>query len=191
MSLIGIVFNIQLLKYAWENGVAAYGVLMYVSMIFFAIFLGYSSGFAPVFEFHFGARDYKEFRGLLKRSLVIIVIFSVSMFVFAELLAYPIASIFVGYDKVLMKLTLDGFFIYLFSYLFMGVAIFGSSFFTALNNGLVSAIISFLRTIVFQLGAVLLLPLIWKVSGIWSSIVVAEFMASIVCVTFIVRYKKI
>lgn len=190
MSFVGIVYNMQLLKYAGENGVAAYGVLMYVSMIFSATFLGYSSGVAPVFGYHYGAGDHTELKGLLKKSLVIIGAFSISMLILAEVLAHPISAIFVGYDQQLMKITVQGFVIYSFSYLFMGMAIFSSSFFTALNNGLVSALISFLRTLVFELGAVLLLPLIWEINGIWASIVVAEFMATVVGVAFMIALKK-
>lgn len=190
MSLVGIVYNMQLMKYAGEDGVAAYGVLMYVSMIFAAAFLGYSSGVAPVFGYHYGANDYGELKGLLKKSLIIIGTFSISMFVLSEGLAHPISAVFVGYDKQLMELTVNGFVIYSFAYLFMGMAIFSSSFFTALNNGLVSAVISFLRTLVFELGAVLLLPLIWEINGIWASIVVAEFMATVVGVIFMIGLKK-
>ena len=189
MSFVGIVYNMQLMKYAGEDGVAAYGVLMYVSMIFAAAFLGYSSGVAPVFGYHFGAYDYGELKGLLKKSLVIIGTFSLSMFALSAGLAYPISAVFVGYDENLMGMTVNGFVIYSFAYLFMGMAIFSSSFFTALNNGLISAVISFLRTLVFELGAVMLLPRIWQINGIWASIVVAEFMATVVGVIFMVKLR--
>ena len=190
MSLVGIVYNMQLMRYVGEDGVAAYGVLMYVSMIFAAAFLGYSSGVAPVFGYHYGASDYGELKSLLKKSLAIIAAFSVGMFALSEGLARPIAAVFVGYDRQLMALTVKGFFIYSFAYLFMGTAIFSSSFFTALNNGLVSAAISFLRTLVFELGAVLLLPLRWGTDGIWASIVVAELMATVVGALFMVGLRK-
>lgn len=190
MSLVGIIYNMQLMKYAGENGVAAYGVLMYVSMIFSAAFLGYSNGVAPVFGYHFGAGNHRETRGMLKRSLVIIGAFSVAMFVIAECLSYPIASVFVGYDNQLMELTRHGFVIYSFAYLFMGAAIFSSSFFTALNNGLVSAVISFLRTLVFEIGAVLLIPVFLGIHGIWSSIIVAELMASVVGLSLMACLRK-
>ena len=159
-------------------------------MVFAAAFLGYSSGVAPVFGYHSGANDYGELKGLLKKSLIIIGTFSISMFVLSEGLAHPISAVFVGYDKQLMELTVNGFVIYSFAYLFMGMAIFSASFFTALNNGLVSAVISFLRILVFELGAVLLLPLIWEINGIWASIVVAEFMATVVGVIFMIGLKK-
>ena len=190
MSFVGIIYNMQLMKYVGEDGVAAYGVLLYVSMIFAAAFLGYSSGVTPIFGYHYGANNYREPKGLLKKSLIIIEIFSLSMFLLSEGLARPISAIFVGYDKQLMDLTVNGFVIYSFAYLFMGMAIFSSSFFTALNNGLVSAVISFLRTLVFELGAVLLLPLIWRINGIWASIVVAELMAAVVGILFIVLLRK-
>ncbi len=190
MSFVGIIFNIQLLKYAGENGVAAYGVLIYVSMIFSATFLGYSSGVAPVFGYHYGANDQRELKDLLKKSLVIIGIFSIGMLAISETFARPISATFVGYDPQLLEMTVQGFIIYSFSYLFMGMGIFGSSFFTALNNGLISALISFLRTLVFELGAVMLLPIIWEINGIWFSIVVAEFMAAVVSAVFIIALRK-
>lgn len=189
-SFVGIILNIQLLKYAGENGVAAYGVLMYVAMIFSAAFAGYSNGVAPVFGYHYGADDRGELKSLLKRSLIIIGTFSVGILTISEALAYPISSIFVGYDRQLLEMTVQGFVIYSFSYLSMGMGIFGSAFFTALNNGLISAVISFLRTLVFELGAVMLLPVIWGINGIWSSIVLAEFMAAVVSIGFMVMLRK-
>ena len=189
MSVVSMLYNIQLMKYAGEDGVAAYGVLMYVNMIFLAAFIGYSVGAAPVISYHYGAGNYGELKGLLKRSLVLIGIFSVSMLVLAEGLARPLSLIFVAYDRELLDLTLRGFLIYSFSFLFAGIAVFGSSFFTALGNGLVSALISFLRTLVFQMAAVLILPLIWGIDGIWISIVAAELMAAAVTVLFLIGMK--
>lgn len=185
MSLVSMLYNVQLMKYAGEDGVAAYGVLMYVNMIFLAAFLGYSIGTAPIIGYHYGAMNHNELKSLLKKSFVIIGSFSVLMFIVAEILALPLANMFVGYDKELLQLTLRGFLIYSFSFLFAGVAIFGSGFFTALNNGLVSALISFLRTLVFQMAAVLLFPVIFGIDGIWISIVVAELMAFVVTLIFI------
>ena len=190
MSVVGMLYNIQLMKYAGEDGVAAYGVLMYVNMIFLAAFIGYSVGVAPVVGYHYGAGNHEELKGLLKKSLVLIGIFSVSMVVLAEGLARPLALIFVGYDPELLDMTLRGFLVYSFSFLFAGLAIYGSSFFTALGNGLVSALISFLRTLVFQVAAVLIFPLIWGLDGIWFSIVAAELVAALVTVAFLVGKRK-
>lgn len=190
MSLVGMLYNIQLLKYAGENGVAAYGVMMYVSMIFAATFIGYSIGTAPIVGYHDGARNYKELKGLLRKSLVMIGMFGIGMILAAELLAVPLAKIFVGYDAGLMEMTVSGFRIFGLSFAFMGFAIFASGFFTALNDGITSAIISFLRTIVFQCAAVLILPLIWEIDGVWISIVVAEFMAVILGAFFLVWKRK-
>ena len=190
MSLVGMLYNAQLIKYAGEDGVAAYGVLMYVSMIFIAAFLGYSIGTAPVIGFHYGAENHTELKSLLKRSLVIIGSFSLGMVVLSEVLAYPLSKIFVGYDKGLLELTLRGFVIYSFCFLFAGVSIFGSSFFKALNNGLISALISFLRTLVFQVATVVILPLFWKIDGIWLSIVVAELLSFVVTVLFLIAKRK-
>lgn len=189
-SIVSMLYNTQLMKYAEEDGVAAYGVLMYVNLVFLAVFIGYSIGTAPVIGYHFGAGNHQELKNILKKSTVIISISAVSMLLLSELLAYPLAKIFVGYDEALMQLTLQGFKIFSFAFLFSGFAIFGSSFFTALNDGLTSALISFLRTLVFQVIAVLLLPLLFGINGIWFSIVAAEFVATIVTITFIIGKKN-
>ena len=180
MSLVSMLYNIQLLRYAGEDGVAAYGVLMYLNMIFLAAFLGYSVGTAPVVSFHYGAGRSGELRGLLIRSLWAVALFAVVMFATAELLARPLSMIFVSYDPQLLAITLRGFAIYSFSFLFAGFSIYSSAFFTALNNGLVSALISFLRALVFQVAAVLVFPLFWQLDGIWFSIVAAEALSALV-----------
>lgn len=190
MSVVGMLYNVQLMEYAGENGVVAYGVMMYVSMIFCALFIGYSIGVAPVIGYHDGAKNYAELKGLLKRSVVLIGVFAVGMVIAGEVFAVPLAELFVGYDTALMDTTVWGFRIFAVSFLFMGYAIFGSSFFTALNDGLTSAIISFLRTLVFQVAAVLLLPLIFGLDGIWYSIIVAEFMAMVLSAVFVVVKRK-
>lgn len=190
MSLVGMLYNIQLISYAGENGVAAYGVMMYVSMIFSAAFMGYTIGTAPVTGYHYGAGNHEELKGLLAKSLKMIGIFGVTMLVCAEVLATPLAKIFVGYDAELMELTVSGFRIFSLGFLFMGFAIFASGFFTALNDGLTSALISFLRTLVFQVGAVLLLPVLFDIDGVWYSIVVAECMAVILGGAFLIGKRN-
>jgi Na+-driven multidrug efflux pump len=190
MSVVGMLYNVQLMKYAGENGIAAYGVIMYVNFAFLSMFIGYSVGTAPVISYHFGAQNHRELKSLLRKSAVIISAFAILMFVVAEAFAKPIAQAFVGYDKELMEMTLRGFLIFSFSFLFAGFAIFGSGFFTALNDGLTSAIISFLRTLVFQIVAVIILPLIWKVDGIWISVVLAEIMAVVLTVVYIFAKQK-
>lgn len=190
MSLVSILYNVQLLKYAGEDGVAAYGVLMYVSMIFLAIFIGYSIGTAPVISYHYGAGNHNELKSLLKKSAIIIIIASFIMVLFSFALATPLSYIFVGYDKTLLELTKQAFFIFSFMFLFAGINIFSSSFFTALNNGLISALLSFLRTLVFQVAAVLILPLIFGIDGIWISISIAELLACIVSLFFVVIKRK-
>lgn len=190
MSVVGMLYNARLMHYAGENGVAAYGTIMYVNFIFLAIFIGYSTGVAPVISYHYGADNTEELKGLLKRSGVIILSASAVMFVVALLLAEPLARIYVGYDQALLDMTVRAFTIYSFSFLLAGIAIFGSSFFTALNDGLTSALISFLRTLVFQIAAVMLMPLIWGVDGIWASIVAAEGMAVAMTVVFLIAKRK-
>ena len=190
MSLVAMLYNAQLIKYAGEDGVAAYGVLMYVNMIFLAAYIGYSVGGAPIIGYNFGAKNNSELKSVLKKSFVIFGICSFAMLLMGLVLAEPLSRLFVGYDTALMDMTVNAFYIFSFSFLFAGIAIFGSSFFTALNNGLVSAIISFLRTLVFQIAAVLLLPMVWGIDGIWVSIVIAEFMAALLSVIFIFANRK-
>lgn len=185
MNIVGILYNLQLLKYAGENGVAAYGVMMYVSMIFSAAFIGFSIGVEPVISFHNGACNHAELRGLLRKSLTIITVFGVGMIASAEALASPLSKAFVGYDAELLELTVSGFRIFALSFGFMGFGIFASGFFTALNDGLTSALISFLRTLVFQSAFILLLPLIWGIDGVWISVVAAEFMAVLLSAIFL------
>lgn len=184
MSLVSMLYNYQLVRLAGEDGVAAYGVLMYVNMIFLSAFLGFSTGTAPVVAFHFGARHTEELKSLLGKSIRIIAAFSLVMFAAGELLARPLSDLFVGYDPALRALTLRGFSIFSVSFLAAGIPIYGSSFFTALNNGFVSAAISFLRTVVFNVAAVLVLPLIWGIDGVWFSAVVTEAVAAGLAVFF-------
>lgn len=190
MSLVSMMYNVQLMKYAGENGVAAYGVLMYVGMIFSAVFIGYSVGAAPVVGYHYGAQNLEELKGLLKKSIVLIGIFAILMFGSGQLLSAPLSRMFVGYDKELFDMTVHAFTVFSFSFLFSGFAILGSSFFTALGDGLVSALISFLRTLVFQCLSVLIFPLFWQLDGIWFSIVAAEIMAVVVTVLFLFGKRK-
>ncbi|WP_251353422.1 MATE family efflux transporter [Hominisplanchenecus murintestinalis] len=190
MSIVSMLYNSQLIRYAGEDGIAAYGVLMYVNFVFLAAFIGYSTGTAPIIGYHYGAGNHRELKSLRKKSFLLIVICSGGMFMLAELLAKPLGGIFVGYDQNLLDLTVRAFTIYSFSFLFAGIAIFGSSFFTALNDGLTSAVISFLRTLVFQAAAVLLFPLYFGIDGIWLSIVAAEWMAMLVTLMFIVGKRK-
>lgn len=190
MSVVSMLYNAQLMKYAGEDGIAAYGTLMYVNFIFISIFIGYVTGMAPVVSFHYGAGNKGELKGLLKKSTLIVIISSCAMFVISEFMAGPLAKIFVSYDKELLTMTVHAFRIYAFSFFFAGLAIFGSAFFTALNDGLTSALISFLRTLVFQCAAVMIMPLIWGLDGIWLSIVVAEVMAVMVTLFFLILKRK-
>lgn len=189
-SIVNSLYNIQLMNLAGENGVAAFGTIMYVNFIFIAIFLGYSIGSAPLVSYHYGAGNHDELKNLFGKSLRLIGIWGLMLFILAQLIARPLAAIFVGYDADLFSMTQNGFRIYCIAYLINGFNIYGSSFFTALNNGLISAAISFLRTLVFQLAAVLLLPLLLSINGIWSAVAVAELLTLGLTVTFFVRNRK-
>lgn len=190
MSLVSMLYNVQLLRYAGQDGVASYGVLMYVMLVFQSIFIGYSIGVAPVVSYQYGAKNSAELRGLRQKSLRVIGAAAVLMFAVALLSAEPLSRIFVGYDVALLDLTLHAFSIYSFSFLFAGFSIFASAFFTALNDGLTSAVISFVRTLVFQVVCVLVFPLIWGVDGIWLAIVGAEMLAVAVSAGFLVIKRK-
>ena len=190
MSVVSMLYNYRLMELAGEDGIAAYGVMMYVSFVFVAIFIGYAIGSAPVVGFHYGAGNHGELKSLLKKSLTLTAAAGVSMAGLSVLLATPLSGIFVGYDEGLYELTRRGFLLYSASFLFSGFGIFGSSFFTALGNGGVSAAISFLRTLVFQVSAVLLLPLLWGIDGVWLSITAAEVLATGVTVAFLVAMRK-
>ena len=189
-SIVAVIYNIQLLKYAGEDGVIIYGVLMYVSLIFTAIFVGYSNGIGSVFSYHYGAGNHRELRNLRKRTLTLIGIVSAAMFVLSEALAHPFSALFLQDAPKLLPGAVHAFRIISVAYLFTGLAIFGSAFFTALNNGQVSALISFLRTFVFELGAVLLLPLLFGVDGIWYAIVFAELTAAVVGSIFMAALRR-
>ena len=190
MSVVSMLCNGQLMAKAGEDGVAAYGVLMYVSMVFQAIFIGYAVGTAPVVGYHHGAGNRGELKGLLRRSVLLIGGFSAAMCLAGETLGRPLSVIFVGYDPDLLDMTAHAFAIFSVAFLFSGFAIFGSSFFTALNDGLTSALISFLRTLVFQCAAVIIFPILWGLDGIWWSIVAAEVMAVAVTLAFLTAKRK-
>ncbi|MCM1158872.1 MAG: MATE family efflux transporter [Bacteroidales bacterium] len=184
-SVVSIIYNFQLLKYVGENGVSAYGVIMYVEFIFAAIFIGYSIGSAPIISYHYGAKNHAELKNMLKKSVLLTIGGGIVLTGLAFLLADPLARLFVGYDAELFALTAHAFRLFAFSFLLTGFNIFVSSFFTALNNGAVSAAISFLRTLVFQTLSVLILPLLFKVDGIWLAITAAEVFACIISTIFI------
>lgn len=190
MSVVSMLYNFQLLKYAGENGVAAYGVIMYVNFIFVAIFIGYSIGTAPIIGFHYGAKNHSELKSIFKKSMNLNMLAGIVLALLALLLSRVLSELFVGYDKELCDMTIRGFRIYALSFLFCGFNIFGSSLFTALNNGLVSAIISFLRTLLFQVAAILIMPVIWGLDGIWYSVAVAEVVALILTMSFVMKLRE-
>ena len=190
MSVVSILYNSQLIRYIGNDGVAAYGVLMYVNMIFISTFIGFAVGTAPIVSFNYGAENTDELKNILKKSYSVLIICGFAMLGAGELLARPLSSVFVGYDEELLELTVGAFRIYSFTFLFAFIPIYGSSFFTALNDGKTSAIISFLRTIVFQIAAVELLPLFLGVKGIWLSIVVAEVSAALLTLFFLKKNRK-
>ena len=189
-SVVGMLYNFQLLRLAGQNGVAAFGVLMYVEFIFAAVFIGYAIGCAPIVSYHFGAGNRGELQNLLRKSILLMGVGGLAMVGVAQGLAGPMARLFVGYDDTLCQMTVHAFRIATLSFVLVGFNIFASSFFTALNDGVVSAIISFLRTFVFKLSAVLLLPLIWELDGIWWAEVAAEICAFGLGAAFLLGKRK-
>lgn len=191
MSLVNLLYDIQLMKIAGADGVAAYGIIMYVSFIFSGTYLGYSIGIAPIVGFHYGADHRGELKNLFKKSIILIGVASVIMTTMAELLSGALAGIFVSYDKALMEMTTTAIRLYSLSFLISGFNVFGSAFFTALNNGGISALISFMRTLVFQILMIFILPVLWGLNGVWLAIVAAELMALLVTgICFVVNRKR-
>ena len=189
-SLIGILYNLQLMRMVGELGVAAYSVMMYVDFAFAAVFLGFSMGSGPIISFHYGAGNVVELKSILRKSVTVIGAASVSMVVLAQVLGRPLAMAFVGYNPELLEMTVHGFRIFALSYLFCGMGVYGSGFFTALCNGAVSALISFLRLFLFRGGMVILLPLFLKLDGIWLAVVVADALGALIAVLLIWIYRK-
>lgn len=189
-SVVSMIYNFQLMKYVGEDGVSAYGVLMYVQFIFVAIYIGYAIGCAPITGYHFGARNHNELKNMLRKSSFLSAVSGVVLTILAIALSSPLAKLFVGYDKELYELTRHAFRLFAYSFLLAGFNIFTSSFFTALNNGAVSAAISFMRTLIFQTSSVLILPIFLGVDGIWWAITVAEFFAFILSLTFLFAKRK-
>lgn len=190
MSIVGMLYNVQLMQYAGEDGVAAYGVIMYLNFVFMAVFIGIAIGTAPLIGFNHGADNRLELKNLFRKSLVILLVVSLAMAGLAVAFARPLSAIFVGYDQTLLDMTVRGLVIYALSFLLSGFNMFGSSLFTALNNGLISAVISFVRTLVCQIAAVMLLPLVWQLDGIWVSVVVAELAALVLTAVFTAKFRK-
>ena len=190
LSLVCMLYNMQLLRIAGQNGVAAYGVIMYVNFIFISIYLGYSFGTAPIIAFSYGAKNTAELQNVLKKSLKLLLGAGVTLFGVAFLFSGILAKIFVGYDAELYAMTARGFRLYAVSYLLAGFNIYGSSFFTALNNGIVSAVISFLRTVLFEVAAILILPIFFKLDGIWCAISVAEMASLGITTAFFFTLRK-
>lgn len=190
MSVVNMLYNYQLIKYAGEGGVAAYGVMMYVNLVFLAIFIGYSVGAAPIVGFNFGAQNRAELKNLRRKSTIIIIAASIVMVVVSQLSASGLAGIFIADNPDLREFTTRGFRFFAILFMFAGINIFGSSFFTALNNGAVSALISFLRTLVFQISAVLILPLFWGSDGIFISVAFAELLSCVLTIVFLITKRK-
>ena len=189
-SIVNILYNYQLMRLAGEDGVAAYGVIMYVTFIFAAVNIGYSIGSAPVVSYNYGAGNQKELKNIFRKSVVAIGSAGITMTILAELLSSPMTRVFVGYDPDLFAMTCRGFRLYALSFLLSGTNIWGSGFFTALGDGGVSALISFLRTLLFQVSMVLLLPVFLKLDGVWLAIVAAESLALFVTAVFLTRKRK-
>lgn len=191
LSLVNMLYNMQLMKFAQNDGVVAYGVIMYVGFIFIGTYLGYSIGSAPIIGYHYGAGNKDELKSLFKKSLKLIAITSIILTGIAEISAEVLASIFVRTDVNLLEMTTTAIRLYAISYLVSGLNIFASSFFTALNDGVVSAILSFLRTLVFQVATILIMPAIWGLEGIWLAVVVAEFLSlGLSAILLIMKRKK-
>ncbi|MCI8818351.1 MAG: MATE family efflux transporter [Oscillibacter sp.] len=188
-SLVSILYNFQLMRLIGEDGVAAFGVIMYVNFIFIGVFMGYSIGAGPVISYHYGAGNHAELQSLLRKSLLLMLLSCAGLTAAAVALARPLSRIFVGYDAELLLLTTRGFRLYALSFLAMGFNIFGSAFFTALGNGVISAAIAFLRTLLFQTAAIFVLPLFLELDGIWLAVTAAELLTLFITILFLVTQR--
>ena len=189
-SLVSMLYNFQLMRLAGQNGIAAYGAVMYVEFAFIAVFIGYSIGTAPIVSYHYGSENHNEVKNMLQKSFKIMSILGITMMVLAQILASPLAKVFVGYDKQLFDMTVHGFRLFSFYFILAGINIYASSFFTALNNGMISAIISFSRTLGFETLAVIILPIFLQLDGVWLAITVAEICAFVISISFLIAKKK-
>lgn len=189
-SLVSMLYNFQLMRLAGQNGIAAYGAVMYVEFVFVAVFIGYSIGTAPIVSYHYGSENHDEVKNMLRKSFTIMSILGVIMMTLAQILAAPLSKIFVGYDAELFAMTVHGFKLFSFYFILAGINIYASSFFTALNNGVISATISFLRTLVFQMLSVLILPIFLHLDGVWLAITVAEVCAFVIAISFLIAKKE-
>ena len=189
-SLVSMLYNFQLMRLAGQNGIAAYGAVMYVEFAFIAVFIGYSIGTAPIVSYHYGSENHNEVKNILQKSFKIMSILGITMMVLAQILASPLAKVFVGYDKQLFDMTVHGFRLFSFYFILAGINIYASSFFTALNNGMISAIISFSRTLGFETLAVIILPIFLQLDGVWLAITVAEICAFVISISFLIAKKE-
>lgn len=189
-SLVSMLYNFQLMRLAGQNGIAAYGAVMYVEFAFIAVFIGYSIGTAPIVSYHYGSENHNEVKNMLQKSFKIMSILGITMMVLAQMLASPLAKVFVGYDKELFDMTVHGFRLFSFYFILAGINIYSSSFFTALNNGIISAIISFSRTLGFETLSVIILPIFFKLDGVWMAITVAEICAFLISMSFLISKRE-
>ena len=189
-SLVSMLYNFQLMRLAGQNGIAAYGAVMYVEFTFIAVFIGYSIGTAPIVSYHYGSENHNEVKNMLQKSFKIMSVLGITMMVLAQILASPLAKVFVGYDKQLFDMTVHGFRLFSFYFILAGINIYASSFFTALNNGMISAIISFSRTLGFETLAVIILPIFLQLDGVWLAITVAEICAFVISISFLIAKKE-
>lgn len=189
-SLVSMLYNFQLMRLAGQNGIAAYGAVMYVEFAFVAVFIGYSIGTAPIVSYHYGSENHDEVKNMLQKSFKIMSVLGITMMLLAQMLASPLAKVFVGYDKQLFDMTVHGFRLFSFYFILAGINIYSSSFFTALNNGIISAIISFSRTLGFETLAVIILPIFLQLDGVWLAITVAEICAFVISISFLIAKRE-
>lgn len=174
VSVLSMIMNVLLMKHYQENGVSAYGIICYVWLIFAATFIGLCMGISPRISYVYGEKNKPELRRLTQRALALFIFAGLFEFIMAEALTVPLSYAYAGYDEGLRQLTCHASFIYSIIYLALGINMFGSSFFTALNNGLVSALLSFARLMLFEAVSVYLCSLFWQGDGIWWGVVIGE-----------------
>lgn len=191
VAVTTFLFNVLMLKYEGEAGVAAITIVLYAQFLMTSAFMGFSSGIAPVVSFNYGSGNVRQLKKIFKISVWVIAVVSAAVFVIAETCSDVVIMVFTPAGSEVFGLTKYGFAIFSFSFLCTGMNIFASALFTAFSNGKISAILSFLRTFVFLTACLLFLPLFWGVDGIWLAVPVAEVMALFVSVYYLVRFKKV
>ena len=188
--LASVMYNYKLMELTGLNGVAAYGVLMNVGFLFGSVFLGFAVGSAPLFTYKYEREDHDELHSLFIKSTISVVLMGFLLYGVACMIEGPFAAEFFGGDELLITMTEEAFALHSLSYMVMGLAVFASAFFTAIHDSRVSFLISFLRTLLFEVLAILLLPMLFDLNGVWAASLTSEVLTLLVTVGLLISKKE-